>query len=122
MKLTELREWRDRAARGVGLRGNRKEWRIIISMGTIGIAAGAREIMHIIMDDIERNNLDNVEVAVTGSLGIDHAEPMLEIKHGDQRWCYGHLDTDAAHKIISDHVLQGHILERYIIGLPKENE
>ena len=122
MKLSELQQWRDRAARGVSMRGEHKEWRIVVSMGTSGIAAGAREIMRVLIDESERQELENVEITLTGSMGFDEAEPALRVEHEGESVVYGKLDADAARRIISEHVRQGRKVERYVIGLPKESE
>ncbi|MBI3946503.1 MAG: (2Fe-2S) ferredoxin domain-containing protein [Armatimonadetes bacterium] len=122
MKLSELQEWRERAARGISVRGEQKDWRIVVSMGTSGIAAGAREVMRALMDEIERQELENVEVALTGSLGMDDVEPVLRVERAGETIVYGNLDPDAARRIVTEHIRQGRKVERYVIGLPKEKE
>ena len=122
MKLSDLQQWRDRAVRDVSMRGERREWRIVVSMGTSGIAAGARDVMRALMDEIERQELENVEVALTGSLGLDDFEPVLRVEHQDESVFYGRLTPEAARSIISEHVCQGRKVERFVIGLPKERE
>ncbi|NLC55900.1 MAG: (2Fe-2S) ferredoxin domain-containing protein [Armatimonadetes bacterium] len=122
MKLSDLQQWRERAVRDVSLRGERRAWRIVISMGTSGIAAGARDVMRAIMDEIERQELECVEVSLTGSLGMDDFEPVLRVEHAGEEVVYGRLTPDAARRIIAEHVRQGRKVERYVIGLPKERE
>lgn len=108
--------------RDVSLRGERKEWRIVVSMGTSGIAAGARDVMRAIMDEIERQELECVEVSLTGSLGMDDFEPVLRVEHAGESIVYGRLTPDAARQIVAEHVRHGRKVERYVIGLPKESE
>lgn len=122
MKLSDLQQWRDRAVRDVSMRGDSKEWRVVVSMGTSGIAAGARDVMRALMDEIERQELENVEVALTGSLGLDDFEPVLRVEHAGESVVYGRLTSDAARSIIREHVGQGRKVERFVIGLPKERE
>ena len=122
MKLSDLQQWRDRAARDVNMRGDQKEWRVVVSMGTSGIAAGARDVMRALMDEIERQELENVEVALTGSLGMDDFEPVLRVEHSGESVVYGRLTSDAARSIVCEHVMQGRKVERFVIGLPKERE
>jgi len=122
MKLSDLQQWRERAARGLSTRGTQKEWRVVISMGTSGAAAGARDIMRSMMDEIERQELENVEVTLTGSLGLDDVEPVLRLDHAGESVVYGRLTTDAARAIVRDHIMHGRKVERFVIGLPKERE
>ena len=122
MKLSDLQEWRDRVVRDVGMRGGRREWRIVVSMGTSGLAAGSREVMRALMDEIERAELENVDVTLTGSLGIDDFEPVLRVEHAGESVMYGRLTPEAARRIIAEHVCAGRKVERFVIGLPKEKE
>lgn len=119
MKLSELQQWRDRAARGVSLRGEHKEWRIIISMGTSGIAAGAREVMRALMDEAEQRELEDIEVTLTGSLGFDDFEPVLRVEHAGEVVVYGRLDAEVARRIIAEHVCHGRKVESHVIGIPE---
>lgn len=122
MKLSELQQWRDRAQRGVSMRGQPKEWRVVVSMGTSGIAAGAREVMRALMDEIERQELESVEVALTGSMGMDEAEPVMRVEHAGESVVYGGLNPEAARMIVADHICGGRAVEKFVIGLPKESE
>jgi NADP-reducing hydrogenase subunit HndB len=120
MNLEELRKLRDRAQRDIALRGGHKEYRITVSMGTSGIAAGAREVMRALLDEIERHELDNVEVRTTGSLGLDDVEPVLTLeKEGEEPVTYGNLDAASARLVITDHIVRGKRLDQYLIGKAK---
>jgi (2Fe-2S) ferredoxin len=122
MDLAELRRLRDRAQRDISLRGGRKEYRITVSMGTSGIAAGAREVMRALLDEIERRGLDNVEVRTTGSLGLDDVEPVLTVENceaGEEPVTYGNLDAASARLVIAEHLLRGQRLDQHVIGKVK---
>jgi NADP-reducing hydrogenase subunit HndB len=120
MDLAELRKLRDRAQRDISLRGGHKEYRITVSMGTSGIAAGAREVMRTLLDEIERRGLDNVEVRTTGSLGLDDVEPVLTVeKEGTEPVTYGNLDAASARLVIAEHLLRGQRLDQHVIGKVK---
>jgi len=75
MKISDLKKIRDRAQKSLDLRSGPKEYRIVVSMGTSGIAAGARDVMKMLLNEIETQGLENVELTVTGSAGFDDAEP-----------------------------------------------
>lgn len=123
MDLAELRRLRDRARREIGLRGGQREYRITVSMGTSGIAAGAREVMRALLDEIERRELDNVEVRTVGSLGLENVEPVITVeKEGEEPVTYGNLDAVSARRVISDHLLRGQKLDQHIIGKAKQSQ
>jgi len=120
MDLAELRKLRERAQRDIALRGGSKEYKITISMGTSGIAAGAREVMRALLDEMERREMDNVEVRTTGSLGLDDVEPVLTVeKEGEDPVTYGNLDGASARLVITEHLLHGRRLDSHVIGKVK---
>jgi len=120
MDLNELRKMRERAQRDISLRSGHKEYRVTVSMGTSGIASGAREVMRALLDEIERRELDNVEVRTAGSLGLEDAEPVLTVeKEGEAPVTYGSMDAASARQVVTDHLLRGQRLDRHIIGKAK---
>ena len=51
MNLEELKKLKEKAQRQVSLREGNTKYRIVFSMGTSGIAAGAREVMTAMLDE-----------------------------------------------------------------------
>ncbi len=90
---------------------------IIVGMGTCGIAAGARNVMNTAMEEVEKRKLANIEVLQTGCNGMCQNEPLLDvIRPGEDRITYGPvLPTDVA-RIISEHVVNGNIVEDLVIA------
>ena len=48
---------------------------VIIGMGTCGIAAGAREVMTAVLEELAKRNLNNVSVLQTGCIGCARRNP-----------------------------------------------
>jgi len=74
MNLEQLKQLKEKAQKQIALREGGKKYRVVISMGTSGIAAGAREVMKTMLDEIEKHGLDDVEVRVTGEHGLENIE------------------------------------------------
>jgi NADP-reducing hydrogenase subunit HndB len=53
-------------------------------MGTVGIAAGARETLKAILDYIEQQGLTDIIVRQTGNIGLDSLEPIVQVVIGEQ--------------------------------------
>ncbi len=120
MDLSELRKLRDRARQDISLRESHREHLITVSMGTSGIAAGAREVMRALLDEIERRELDNVEIRATGSMGLENVEPVLTVeKKGEEPITYGNVDAETARLVISGHILRGQKLDGHVVGKAK---
>ncbi|MBM3238332.1 (2Fe-2S) ferredoxin domain-containing protein [Candidatus Poribacteria bacterium] len=117
MKISDLKKIRDRAQKSLDLRSGPKEYRIVVSMGTSGIAAGARDVMKMLLNEIETQGLENVELTVTGSAGFDDAEPVITVeKSGEEKVIYGRLTPDVAKRVITEHIMHGRKIEQFIIG------
>ncbi len=85
---------------------------IVVGMGTVGIAAGARETLKAILDYVEKQNLQGVIVRQTGNIGLDSFEPVVQVTLVDQpKVTYGRVSAEVAAKIMKEHVEGGKIVE-----------
>lgn len=90
---------------------------IIVGMGTCGIAAGAREIMSAILDEIARRKLQDVIVRQTGCIGMCEKEVLVDvIRPGEPRITYGKVTAADVSKIVGEHVVNGRIVEDLVVG------
>jgi (2Fe-2S) ferredoxin len=114
--LEELKQIREAAQKMMYLRQGESTVRIIVGMGTCGIAAGARTALGAIMDELEQRNLTNVVVTQTGCIGLCDQEPLVDvIMQGQPRVTYGRVDGVVARQIIASHVVGGKILEEWVV-------
>jgi len=108
---------REKAKAAIDLRSGPKEIQITVHMGTCGIAAGAREVMAALAEELERAGLDTVTLRQSGCAGLCDREPMLTLT--DQRgkeYRYGTLDADKLRKIVQDHIVKGEAVMDYLIA------
>jgi NADP-reducing hydrogenase subunit HndB len=90
---------------------------IIVGMGTCGIAAGAREVLAAILDEIARQNIQDVNVTQTGCIGMCEQEVLVDIvRAGEPRISYGRVTPDFIPTLISEHVVHGRIVEEHVVG------
>jgi NADP-reducing hydrogenase subunit HndB len=90
---------------------------IIVGMGTCGIAAGAREVMSAILDEIAKRKLQDVTVRQTGCIGMCEKEVLVDVVRPDEpRITYGKVTPAAVAKIIGEHVVNGRIVEDLVVG------
>jgi NADP-reducing hydrogenase subunit HndB len=90
---------------------------IIIGMGTCGIAAGAREVMTAVLDEIAKRRLTDVIVRQTGCIGMCEKEVLLDVaRPGEPRITYGPVKPEHVAKIIAEHVVNGRIVEELVVG------
>jgi NADP-reducing hydrogenase subunit HndB len=123
MNLEQLKKLKEKAQRQVALREGGKKYRVVVSMGTSGIAAGAREVMKTMLDEIEKRGLEDVEVRVTGEHGLEDIEPVVTVEEaGGERTTYARLDADKAKKIVSEHLQKGKKVDNLAVGKEKQRE
>ncbi len=123
MNLEELRRLRERAVRDLALRSEHGRFRIVVCMGTSGLAKGSRDTMDTLISEIERLGLRDVEVVAVGSSGVEDLEPILTVEEkGCDPVVYGEVDTRVAKRIINEHLVDGKKVASHVIArqLPKE--
>ena len=89
---------------------------LIVSLGSCGIAAGALDVLHAIEKQVKTDHLTDVLVSETGCVGLCRHEPILEVVIGDHpRVTYGSVTPEAVQRIIREHILDGKIVEDFVI-------
>ena len=75
----DLNELRKKAKSEIDLREGLKDVRITVHMGTCGIAAGARDVLATIMQELAAAKVDCVTLQQAGCIGFCDQEPMITI-------------------------------------------
>jgi NADP-reducing hydrogenase subunit HndB len=89
---------------------------ITIGMGTCGIAAGAREVMRAIIDQLDERGIA-AHITTVGCIGMCHNEPLVDIQQGDEpRITYGNITPAKVPRLIEEHLLQGQVIDEWVVG------
>ena len=113
--LDELRRVREQAQKDITTR-TETGTTIIVGMGTCGIAAGARETMHAILDELAKHNIE-AHVTTVGCIGMCINEPLVDIEQaGMPRISYRNLTANKVPRLIEEHLRKGRIVEEWVIG------
>jgi (2Fe-2S) ferredoxin len=116
MNLDDLKAIREKAQKDIQLRQKEARIKVVVGMGTSGIAAGARDTLKTFVDEIARRNLTDVVVTQTGEKGLASQEPMIEVLvEGKPTVIYGNIDSEKAKKIVAEHIVNGHPVVDYVI-------
>jgi NADP-reducing hydrogenase subunit HndB len=123
MNLEQLKQLKEKAQKQISLREGGKKYRVVVGMSTSGVAAGAREVMTTMLDEIEKQSIGSVEVCVTGEIGMVDAEPMVRVEEtGGEKTVYGKVNLEGARKIVSQHLQKGKKVQELAVGQTKEKE
>lgn len=113
--LDDLRRLREEAHRDLRVR-EATGTKIIVGMGTCGIAAGAREVMRAVMEELAARNIE-AHVTTVGCIGMCAQEPLLDIvQAGGSRITYGKVKPEMVARIITEHLVQGRPVEEWVVG------
>ena len=89
---------------------------IIVGMGTCGIAAGARDTMHAILEELRKREID-AHVTTVGCIGMCVREPLVDIEQaGKPRITYANVTKDMVPRLIEEHLIKGQVVEEWAIG------
>lgn len=120
MTLEDLRKLRDAKRQELEMRSpDNKDAQVIVSMGTSGIAAGAKETLNTFVEELTQQGLTNVAVRQVGGLGLDHAEPTVEIRvPGMPNVIYGTVTAEVARTIVRRHIMGKELVNEHIYDRP----
>ncbi|MCK4956218.1 MAG: (2Fe-2S) ferredoxin domain-containing protein [Candidatus Cloacimonetes bacterium] len=115
--LADLKKIREKAQQEMKLRSSNTRIKIVIGMGTSGIATGAREVMKTIMDEVASRQLSDVIVTQTGEKGLSSMEPVVDIiEEGKPTITYGNMTAEKARKMMAEHVVNGKLVNDYVVA------
>ena len=121
LKIGDLEKIRDKVRRTAVLRQGKSRAKITIHMGTCGIAAGARDILSALMQEIEKKKLDDVIVTTSGCAGLCSREPMATVEITDKPPVkYVDLTKEKMKRILEQHIIKGNIVNEYALAVGSE--
>ncbi len=88
--------------------------KIIVGLGSCGIAAGAGKTYQKIETLIAEGNLD-VKLGKTSCVGMCYREPLVEIHDASGVYLYGDIDESRVPEIIEKHILEQKPVKEYLV-------
>jgi len=121
LKIEDLEKISQKVRKTTLLREGAGKAKIIVHMGTCGIAAGAREIMNTLLDEFAKENIEDVILTSSGCAGLCSKEPMATVEVKDEAPVkYIDLTPEKIRKILSEHVIGGKIVSEYALAVGSE--
>jgi len=113
--IEELKKLREDLERGITAR-SQTSTRIIIGMGTCGIAAGAREVLQAVMKELDARKIE-ANVETTSCIGMCAQEPLVDIvQAGKTRVTYGNIKPAMVPRLIEEHLVGGRLVQDWVIA------
>lgn len=114
--LEDLERIRREAIERIRVREGQQEKRVIVGMGTCGIAAGARDVVQNVLDELALRRVSDVAVTQTGCVGFCEYEPLVDVYvPGLPKTTYVRVTPERARQIVQRHVLNGQIIGEWTL-------
>lgn len=116
--IAELEAIRKKTLEQISMRKNKNGMRIVVGMATCGIAAGARPVMNALVEELNKRNIHDVSVTMTGCIGVCRLEPIVEVINPDgSKVTYVKMTPEKAARVVAEHIVNGRICLDYTIGM-----
>ena len=112
--LEDLKRLKAEAQRSIRVREGTTT-KIIVGMGTCGIAAGARDVMQAILTELARRDIE-ATVSTTGCVGMCVQEPLVDIEQAGRRVTYGKMTPEKVPTLIEEHLMRGNIVSDWVVA------
>ncbi len=89
--------------------------RVMVSMSSCAIAAGAGALFEELSRRVAETCPDRAVVEITGCAGMCYAEPTLEIIRSDRRLLLGNVRPESVEDIIHFHILGDSLKSSFVI-------
>lgn len=121
LSIDDLKKIKEKHRAEFILREGRHRAKVTVHMGTCGIAAGAREVMDALLDEMAKAQINDVIVTTSGCAGLCSREPSATVEvtdHAPLKYC--DLSGDRMRQIVREHLLGGTPVEKYALAMGSE--
>lgn len=111
--IDELNAIKQQYINNIEIRTDEKPIKVIVGMGNSGMVSGARDILHKLVELVNKNGLSGeVLVMQAARVSIPGKNPVVQILNdGIEEVTYVNVDSDLAERIVNEHLIKGIIIE-----------
>jgi NADP-reducing hydrogenase subunit HndB len=115
MKLEDLRKMVEKEAPAEVPEGEAR-YTVVVGMGTCGIAAGAREVLAALIDELDERGVTDVIVSQCGCRGLCEREPMVYVNSAEGgEVVYADMTAERAREVVASHLVAGEPVAAYVL-------
>ncbi len=117
LTIEDLKKIKEDTAKSTSLREGAATVKVTVHMGTCGIAAGAREVMNALMEELAETDRADIRVVTSGCMGMCSSEPnvTVEIQDGEPI-VYQKMEPNRMRQVFKRHVLLGEVQSDFALG------
>ena len=120
LKPEDLKGIKERILSDRALREGGTTVKITVHMGTCGIAAGAKEVMEALTEELAASGRKDIRVVNSGCMGMCSSEPNVTVEMlGKEGVLYKHMDKKKMQQVFKKHVLLGELQTDFALARMK---
>lgn len=117
LTIEDLKKIKDRVIKENTPRLGEAKIKIIVHMGTCGIAAGAREVMNALLEEVAASDRTDVAIVTAGCMGMCSSEPNVTIEVGSEEpVIYQFMNANKMRQVFKRHILLGEIQTEFALA------
>ena len=117
MTIEDLKRIKEKTKKSTALREGGATVKITVHMGPCGIAAGAREVMDALMEEMAETDRQDIRVLNSGCMGMCSSEPNVTVEiEGQDPVIYQHMDKNKMRQVFKRHVLLGEVQSDFALA------
>jgi NADP-reducing hydrogenase subunit HndB len=90
--------------------------KITVHLATCGIAAGAREVVNALVDEMSKEDRPHIKMQTSGCIGRCSTEPNVTVHvEGEEPVIYQKMNGEKMRQVFRDHVLKGLVRSEWIL-------
>lgn len=121
LTIADLKKIKEQTRKSTSLREGGATVKITVHMGTCGIAAGAREVMDSLLEEMAETDRQDIRVVTSGCMGMCSSEPNVTVESKDQEpVVYQHIDRNRMRQVFKRHVLLGEVQTDFALARGSE--
>ena len=117
LTIDDLKKIKEETAKSTSLRDGKANVKITVHMGTCGIAAGAREVMNALMEEMAQTDRQDIRVVTSGCMGMCSSEPNVTVEIQDaEPIVYQKMEANRMRQVFKRHVLLGEVQTEFALA------
>ena len=110
LKKEDLKKIKERSLKEIALREGETTTKITVHLGTCGIAAGGKEVMDALTEEMAASGRQDIRVVASGCMGMCSSEPNVTVEMlGKDAVIYKHMDKNKMRQVFKRHILLGEV-------------
>ncbi len=115
--VNDLKSIKDKTSKEALLSENGTNIKIIVYMGTCGIAAGAEEVMDTLLKEKAESKRTDIKIVASGCMGMCSTEPNFSVEiRNEAPIVYRNMDKNMTRQVFKRHILKGEVQTGFALG------